>query len=383
MGFFVIRAASAAFVLACLSTAFSPSTQTNLAVYWGQGSGQQRLSHFCENTAIDIIPIAFLDIFPDQGAGGYPGTNFGNQCEDDYYTTPDGTKSQLLSNCQNIVQDIPYCQSLGKKIFLSIGGGYPINYEIKNDASAVAFANFVWGAFGPKKHAWTGPRPFGDIDVDGFDFDIESLITPAPADPSYQYRGYATMITRLRELYATELGKTYYISGAPQCQLPDVHLADAIQNAWFDFIFIQFYNTPQCSARAHFDHTYGSYGGPPTDISFAQWSQFVQTKSLNRDAKVYLGLPASPSATYDGYMYMKPAEVDSMVQNYQATYGNFGGIMLWEATHSDDNQICGSSYANIMKDHNVGNYIIDFFISDLFVFICCSVCASKGRWPMR
>ncbi|KAI9819240.1 MAG: hypothetical protein M1827_007396 [Pycnora praestabilis] len=281
--------------------AFDASADSNLAVYWGQGANQKRLSYFCDDTSIDIIPIGFLDVFPDQGAGGYPGSNFGNACDGDYYVTPDNVTSQLLSSCPTIVQDIPYCQSLGKKILLSIGGGYPTNYEINDDASAIAFADFVWGAFGPNKASWDGPRPFGDASVDGFDFDIESLITPAPADPSYQYRGYATMITQLRTLFAVE-AQTYYISSAPQCVVPDAHLADAIEKSWFDFIFIQFYNTPECSARAYFDHTYGAYGGPATDISFDAWAAFVQSSSFNPDAKVYIGLPAAGAATYDSYM---------------------------------------------------------------------------------
>jgi chitinase len=48
---------------------FDPSSQSNMAVYWGQnsfgqGSGpdvQERLSYYCDNADIDIIPIGFLD----------------------------------------------------------------------------------------------------------------------------------------------------------------------------------------------------------------------------------------------------------------------------------------------------------------------------------
>ena len=82
--------------------------------------------------------------------------------------------------------------------------------------------------------------------MDGFDFDIESNI-PGKNDTAYQSRGYAIMIKTLRALYALEPVKKYYISGAPQCVIPDSHLGDAINSAWFDFLFVQYYNSAQCS----------------------------------------------------------------------------------------------------------------------------------------
>lgn len=113
-------------------------------------------------------------MFPDQG-NGYPGTNFGNQCGSATYNIS-GTVTQLLSDCSQLAEDIPVCQNAGKKVFLSLGGAYPANQEITSDQSAIDFANFIWGAFGPVTAEWNqtdGPRPFGDAVVDGFDFDIE------------------------------------------------------------------------------------------------------------------------------------------------------------------------------------------------------------------
>ncbi len=97
----------------------------------------------------------------------------------------------------------------------------PTNQSIDNDASAVAFSEFLWGAFGPVVEGYDGPRPFGDTVLDGFDFDIESILK-AGQDPSALYRGYATMIDTLRGFYDLERKtKDYYISGAPQCAVPD------------------------------------------------------------------------------------------------------------------------------------------------------------------
>lgn len=144
------------------------------------------MSHFCQQSAIDIIPIAFVNRFPAQG-NGYPGTNFGNACGSGVYVGPgyDGVKNSannyLLSSCPTITADIPVCQSTyGKKIILSLGGGTD-TYQLTGAADGVAFADFLWGAFGPQNATWIAeglPRPFDasdgtEVAVDGFDFDIE------------------------------------------------------------------------------------------------------------------------------------------------------------------------------------------------------------------
>ncbi|MCJ1468613.1 Glycoside hydrolase 18 protein [Pseudocyphellaria aurata] len=342
-------AAAAVTTFSSVASALDASGSTNMAVYWGQGPAEERLSHYCEDSSIDIIPLAFLNVFPDQLNGGYPGTNFGNQCGAETYTNLDGSASPLLSNCPNIGPDIKTCQAGGKKILLSLGGGVPTTQSIKDDASAVKFAQFLWDAFGPVRDSYHGPRPFGDAVVDGFDFDIENVLTPGE-DPADLSRGYGTLIKTLRAFYALETPKQYYISGAPQCVVPDAHLAPAIETSWFDFLFVQFYNTPQCSARAFFDHTYGAYGGPPTDISFDAWSKFVASSSFNPNVKLYLGLPAAPTATYDPVMYLTPDEAKTIIEHFQAQHPNvFGGVMLFDVTRSETNSIGGKPYAGVLK----------------------------------
>lgn len=125
-----------------------------------------------------------MDIFPAQG-NGFPGTNFGNQCYGPPFVYPgpgsNPSLNQLQSECPNIVADIPICQSTySKKIILSIGGATATN-PVVGAAAGIAFADFIWGAFGPQTSAWLAsgqPRPFDGpngeaVEVDGFDFDIE------------------------------------------------------------------------------------------------------------------------------------------------------------------------------------------------------------------
>ncbi|KAL8728450.1 MAG: hypothetical protein Q9181_005346 [Wetmoreana brouardii] len=345
-----VSAVAAGSLVQTAQSTFDASSNSNMAVYWGQGPSQPRLAHFCEDTNIDIIPIAFLNVFPDQVNGGYPGTNFGNQCGSETFKNKDGSSSPLLSNCPFIGPDIKTCQALGKKILLSLGGAIPTNQSIKNDESAVAFAKFVWNAFGPVDATYDGPRPFGDAVVDGFDFDIESAISDN--DATSQYRGYGKMIDTLRIFFAADAQKQYYISGSPQCVIPDAHLAHPIQSSWFDFLFIQFYNTPHCSARAYFDATYGAQDGQPSAISFDAWVGFVRTMAMNKDVKLYIGLPAAPltQLAYDTKMYIAPDDVVNLIDVFQCRYPQeFGGIMVFEATYSEQNLIDGNPFVDVIK----------------------------------
>lgn len=342
------RGLGLAVLITSVSAAFSPSAKNNVAVYWGQGPDQKPLLDTCKSSAVDIINIGFVNAFPDNSPGAYPGTNFGNACGDETYTV-NGVSTLLKSNCPRIGSDIIECQkTYGKKIFLSFGGASPQNYYIANDNSANSFADFVWGAFGPSTSAWTSankPRPFGNAVVDGFDFDIESNMTASPPkDPSgntindWQSRGYATMINRLKNTqFPKDTSKSYYISGAPQCPLPDFHLAGPIANSWFDFLFVQFYNNPSCSGRAAVNYAAGD--------SFLKWTQ---TPSKNANVKIYFGLPASTQAAAASD-YLTQPEVKDLVQRFSPN-AKWGGIMLWESTYAQKNMVCGKDYTTWSKD---------------------------------
>ncbi|KAJ5741317.1 hypothetical protein N7533_010726 [Penicillium manginii] len=324
MGFLKTFAATA--VLSALipnAVALNADSKSNVAVYYGQGAYQPRLSHFCQETSLDIINIGFINVFP-KAVGDWPGSNFGNQCDGNVYED-----TELLSGCHQIIDDIPICKELGKTVMLSLGGETAYE-DIPNDEVAEWFADFLWYSFGPPGQNDTFPRPFLDNQVDGFDFDIEHN----------GGNGYATMIKRLRSHYADFPDETFYISGAPQCQLPDLQLSDAIANSDFDFIWVQWYNTGSCSATNFLEGN--------GDFNFVEWAAKIQA-SANPDAKLFIGLPASEKAAVDGF-YMSPEEVYPLVDFYMNLYPDtFGGIMLWEATASDNNTIDGHNYAQHMK----------------------------------
>jgi chitinase len=359
-------AAAAALFASTASAAFSLAANNNVAIYWGQGAYQSPLSRVCADPSIDVVNIAFVNEFPNK-VGDFPNTNFGNACGGAFYkhpTDPNQDK-KLLASCPSITEGIKVCQDNGKKVLLSLGGGEPTSYYLPSEEVAKYFAEFLMGAFGPVTKEWTaknGPRPFGDAVVDGFDLDLEAQVqnVPKPGDIS---ANYAYFVRQLKAIQSSLL-----ISAAPQCEVPDPRLADAIANAPFDMIFTQFYNTPKCSARTGITQ----FNNPNTDFTFKAWAQFLQSSSNNPAVKLYLGLPASPSAapSYPDH-YLTPKEADALSRKWKNEFpAMFGGIMLWEDKHSEDNVIDCHSYSTWIR------YVLDGTFTSKFNKGCVSSSSS-------
>lgn len=297
-------------LFAACSVAFSPSANNNVALYWGQNSAgrtgsQARLAEYCDGSS-DIILLSFLHIF--FGTSGLPEVNFAASCNDG--TLFPGTG---LLQCPNIAEDIKICQAKGKIILLSLGGASGA-YGFSSDAQAETFAQTVWDMFAGGSST---TRPFGDSVIDGFDLDIEGGSTV----------GYAAFSNKLRQLYSTDSSKQYYISAAPQCPCPDVYVNSAIVGSKIDFLFVQFYNN-YCGMQ-----TWQPNNADP-NFNYLDWDKLVKS-SPNPNCKVYLGVPASPSAAGSGYV---PISKVVQAANYlQSTYSTFGGIMMWDASQSAAN----------------------------------------------
>jgi chitinase len=177
--------------LAVTALAVAPTlASTAVNVYWGQsGTEEQRLRTFCETGSFEYVTVGFINKSPEQDPSGlnYPGSDFSVHCGGDVYKNSNGDPSYLQNRCGRIAADVRYCQSLGKKVLLSIGGDWnppQANYTISSPPEGEYFADFVWKAFGPYDPSSTTPRPFDDNYIadagedehfvfDGFDFDIE------------------------------------------------------------------------------------------------------------------------------------------------------------------------------------------------------------------
>ncbi|CRG92897.1 chitinase [Talaromyces islandicus] len=154
-------------------------------------------------------------------------------------------------------------------------------YSLQSRTEAETIGQNLWNAYG-NTASGTIPRPFGKVFVDGWDFDIES-------NNGNQY--YPYLISALRSNFASDPGHMYYITGAPQCVIPEPNMASMIQNAKFDWLWVQFYNNAGC-------------------------------------AQYYLG-PRALAETVDKY----------------SVNPHWGGIMLWAAGFSDDNTEADCTYA--------------------------------------
>ncbi|CAI4630328.1 BFH_collapsed_G0038060.mRNA.1.CDS.1 [Saccharomyces cerevisiae] len=287
--------------------AFDSSANTNIAVYWGQNSAgtQESLATYCESSDADIFLLSFLNQFPTLGL------NFANACSD--------TFSDGLLHCTQIAEDIETCQSLGKKVLLSLGGASG-SYLFSDDSQAETFAKTLWDTFGEGTGA--SERPFDSSVVDGFDFDIENN----------NEVGYSALATKLRTLFA-EGTKQYYLSAAPQCPYPDASVGDLLENADIDFAFIQFYNN-YCSLSGQFN--------------WDTWLTYAQTVSPNKNIKLFLGLPGSASAAGSGYI-SDTSLLESTIADI-ASSSSFGGIALWDASQAFSNELNGEPYVEILKN---------------------------------
>ncbi|KAJ2358324.1 Chitinase 2 [Coemansia sp. RSA 2618] len=277
------------------TAAFDVSCNSNYASYYGQNSArnQQALGEYCKDATEDVIVLAFMNGFPNILL------NFANACE----TTFEGS---TLLHCPNISKDIKYCQSQGKAVILSMGGAAG-SYGFSGDSDAIAFADTVWNMFFKGK---ADQRPFDDAVLDGIDLDIEGG----------SGAGYPAFINQLRTHYTSDPSKQYYIAAAPQCPFPDSYLGSTLNSAWFDMVYVQFYNN-YCGLNAY-----------PTWFNFNDWDNWAKTKAVNKDVKVYIGAPGSPSAAGSGYV--DGATLASIYNDVRSKYSSLGGIMTWDVSQA-------------------------------------------------
>ncbi|KAI1479373.1 carbohydrate-binding module family 18 protein [Daldinia eschscholtzii] len=351
---------SLALVSALLATAqavFSTTSKNNVVVYYGQGPNQKALSTYCADPSIDVIVLSFVNLFPAQ-ANGFPGLNFGNQCGATVYPGPgyngvnNATNNHLYA-CPNIQHDLYTCrQTSNKKILLSLGGA-TTQYQLTGATDGTNFANTLWGLFGPRTTTWVNagkPRPFDyngiGFSVDGFDLDIEH-------PPTDNWAGYIALANQLRANFGAAAGKTLFLTAAPQCVVPDTNLLGVLQHSVIDMLFIQFYNTPQCSAASWVaaNAAYKPGGTFNTGgFTFDTWTSWLSSTS-SKNARLFIGLPGSTSAA-SASSFVPPAQAQNLIDAYFCR-ANFGGVSVWEATYAAAYSANGLNfYQNMKRDLN-------------------------------
>ncbi|KAG5729488.1 Chitinase 1 [Termitomyces sp. T112] len=290
--------------------AFDNSRSDNLVVYYGQNSygatqstraGQSSLSAYCQDDTINAIPIAFVhDFF---STGGLPALDMSSTCSVSSNGALPGT---ALPNCQFLADDIQTCQRKGKIITLSLGGATG-STSFNSDSQAVQFADTIWNVF---LGGSSSTRPFGTAVLDGIDLDIET------GDSTH----YAAFVNRLRS-HTGKANKKYHLTAAPQCVYPDAHVGTVLDAVPFDAVYVQFYNN-WCGLQNYGNNNAWNYD---------TWDRWAKN-SANKNVKIYIGAPASPTAAGSGYV--DAATLGRIAKETRSKYSSFGGVMLWDASQA-------------------------------------------------
>jgi len=294
-------------------------------VYWGQNGGgtieNNDLSTYCTSSSgIDILVLAFLYEFGN--GDNIPSGTIGQSCF--ISTSGEG------QNCDALATAIDTCQSAGVKIILSLGGASG-SYSLQSDSEAEAIGQYLWDSYGNSGNT-SVERPFGDTFVNGFDFDIE-------VNDGSEY--YPSMISTLRSNFASDSGNTYYITGAPQCPLPEPNMGVIIGNATFDYLWPQFYNNNNYTYPCALPFN----GNAP--FNYDDWVTFT-AGTPSSAAEIFIGVPAAPLAANGSpsgeTYYITPDQLSTLIGEYKSAT-RFGGIMMWSAGFSDSNVNDGCTYA--------------------------------------
>jgi chitinase len=90
---------------------------------------------------------------------------------------------------------------------------------------------------------------------------------------------------------------------------------DILSNSEIDAVYVQFYNN-YCGAQA-----LGIF-----NFNFDIWDEWSRKIAKTSDAKIFLGVSASPSTANIGYV--TPDKLQEMVTSIQSKCSPFGGVMM-------------------------------------------------------
>ena len=144
-----------------------PVVQVHSSVFWpNTHNGWTVLAARCPVPNIDITILACVISTAD--GRKYPQVNFGAACRSQI--TEMATNAPGLLSCSRLATDISAYQSkYGKKVMLSIGGATS-QISFASPSPASTFAIMTRNMFrSPSSSVDIGLRPFGTVQIDGFD----------------------------------------------------------------------------------------------------------------------------------------------------------------------------------------------------------------------
>ncbi|KAJ2772153.1 Chitinase 2, partial [Coemansia nantahalensis] len=83
----------------------------------------------------------------------------------------------------------------------------------------------------------------------------------------------------------------------------------------------------------------------PTMFNFADWDGWAKTKSVNKNVRVYIGVPGAPSAASSGYID-GPA-LATIYNAVRSNYTSLGGIMTWDVSQARTSGLATSIRATL------------------------------------
>lgn len=301
---------------------FNANSRSNVAVYYGSTSASSNttLGAQCSDANVDMVILSFIRVI--DGPGGYPNISFGSFCSgpNSAMTAANATG---LSSCPDLANNITYCQNLGKKVFVSIGGANG-NTSFASSSAANSSATVLWNTFGGGNTNST-LRPFGSVVVDGFDIDNES------GDGSY-YTNFAAYLRKYIKTYKST--KAMYLSAAPGCYWPYAPTPLAMLTA-MDFVWPQFYDSPSCGLNA-------------SDINstIKAWGSRLYAGNKPRFMIGALSFEDNGGGGYES----PDAFNKTLIQFEQLGLKNFGGVTLWDGANAHTNlNSAGADYVNVTK----------------------------------
>jgi chitinase len=285
----------------------SKSGKPGLAVWWGQSQHKTPdLPTQCDNENVDFVILSFLT--KAAGAGGFPALNINTAAGPSEAQTKAGA-TDLIDGAM-YVDGIKKCKANGKKVYLSLGGQTgEITFANKEDAVKLAdqiFNLFLGGQDAQMKEL----RPFGDVVLDGIDFDMESKT------PDH----YEDFTEQLRKNMQSDSANQYKISAAPQCprtlgKIPgDQSLPDTVLKQ-VDQVWVQFYNNPSC------EHNATSSDGFMASVK--EWSSAIG------QAELYIGAPGGPDGAGSGNLTAAD-QAKEIEEVKKMNLPNFAGYALWD-----------------------------------------------------
>ena len=297
-----------------------------VAGYFGQTGGN--LSEACSGDAYSTIILAFVDKY--FANGGWPALNLGASTMGPS-TAQKSAGATNLTDGTNLVPAIKQCQAAGKKVFISIGGENGLT-NFTSEAEGAQFASTLWDLFLGGSNATARPlRPFGDVVLDGVDIDNET----------HNRTGYLGLVSGLRQRFATNTSRPYWISAAPQCPRNggsgDSSLSDEVLQQ-VDMAWVQFYNNEEALCN---------HGQSGFIQAVQSWAKAIAP------AQLWIGAPGDNSTSSATNGYANTSVMQQEVQQiFQLNSTNIGGWMLWDVATAANNSNYQDQVAAAIKQDN-------------------------------